>query len=112
MKNQNLSANHIKGTINPLGFYRHELPDAPLKKQGWNDGGLCPFHSDSNKGSFRVNTDTGAFKCYSCGTKGGDVIAFTMALHGLSIHTHWETIETGKAKHRVGKWVLLGGGKP
>jgi Helix-turn-helix domain len=32
--------------------------------------------------------------------------------HGLSIHTHWETIETGKAKHRVGKWVLLGGGKP
>jgi hypothetical protein len=25
-------------------------------------------------------------------------------------HTHWETIETGNAKPRVGKWVLLGGG--
>jgi DNA primase len=84
MKNQNLDANYIKSAINPLAFYRHELPNAPLKKQGWNDGSLCPFHTDNTKGSFRVNTDTGAFKCYSCGTKSGDVIAFTMALYGLS----------------------------
>lgn len=84
MKNQNLNADYIKNAIEPLAFYRHELPEAPLKKHGWNDGGLCPFHTDNIKGSFRINTDTGAFVCYSCGTKGGDVIAFCMALHGLS----------------------------
>jgi DNA primase len=84
MNNQNLDVNHIKCSINPLGFYRHELPNASLKKQGWNDGGLCPFHTDNAKGSFRVDTETGAFKCYSCGTKGGDVIAFCMALYGLN----------------------------
>lgn len=84
MKNQNLKSYSIKNAINPLDYYRHELPDAPLKKQGWNDGGLCPFHSDNSKGSFRVNTDTGAFTCYSCGTKGGDQIAFSMVLYGLN----------------------------
>jgi Helix-turn-helix domain len=29
---------------------------------------------------------------------------------GFNIDTHWETIYNGKAKHRVGKWVLLSGG--
>ena len=83
-KQFNLQTNYIKAAIEPLTFYRYELPDAPLKKHGWNDGGLCPFHTDSTKGSFRVNTATGAFVCYSCGTKGHDLIAFTMALHGLN----------------------------
>lgn len=29
---------------------------------------------------------------------------------GFNIFTHWETINNGKTKHRVGKWVLLSGG--
>jgi len=29
---------------------------------------------------------------------------------GHPIFTHWEKIDTGKGKHRVGKWVLLHGG--
>ncbi len=84
MKNQNLNANYIKNAINPLAFYRHELPNAPLKKQGWNSGGLCPFHTDKRPGSFQVNMETGGFNCFSCHVKGGDIIAFTMALHGLN----------------------------
>jgi DNA primase len=82
-KSQRLDANFIKSSISPLNFYRFELPDAPIKKHGWNNGGLCPFHADKNPGSFQVNTETGAFKCFSCGIKGGDIIAFTMALHDL-----------------------------
>jgi hypothetical protein len=29
---------------------------------------------------------------------------------GHQIHTHWETIDTGKAKHRIGCYVLFSGG--
>jgi len=80
---QNLHVDYIKSSINPFDFYRHELPHARLKKHGWNDGGLCPFHSDNKPGSFRVNLETGAYKCFACGMAGGDIIAFIMALHGL-----------------------------
>ena len=84
MINKKLNADYIKRSLTPFDFYSHELPGAPLKKHTWNDGGLCPFHADNNPGSFLVNLTTGAFKCYSCGTNGGDVIAFTIAAHGLN----------------------------
>ena len=75
--------NDIKNAVSPLDFYTSELPDVILKKYGWNDGGLCPFHADNSKGSFHVNTETGVYKCFSCGAHGGDIIAFTMALYQL-----------------------------
>ncbi|PPD41651.1 MAG: hypothetical protein CTY16_15785 [Methylobacter sp.] len=78
-----LNANFIKNSLSPLDYYRHELPTAKLKKHGWNDGGLCPFHADNHAGSFRVNIITGAFNCFACGAAGGDIIAFTMSLYGL-----------------------------
>ncbi|MFI3197922.1 MAG: CHC2 zinc finger domain-containing protein [Methylococcaceae bacterium] len=81
--NKKLNAEHIKNSLTPFDFYSHELPGAPLKKHDWNDGGLCPFHSDNKAGSFRVNLTTGAFKCFACGIAGSDVIAFIMALYGL-----------------------------
>ncbi|MGZ8915520.1 MAG: CHC2 zinc finger domain-containing protein [Methylobacter sp.] len=81
-----LNADDIKRSINPIDFYKFELPNAPLKRYGWNDAGLCVFHPDNRAGSFRVNTVTGAFICYACGVKGSGVIAFTMALHGLNFH--------------------------
>ena len=78
-----LSPDEIRQSVSPLDFYRHELPNAPIKKHGWNDGGLCPFHADNHAGSFRVNVMTGAFKCFACGAAGSDIFAFTMALYGL-----------------------------
>ena len=84
MRKHRLNADSVKHSATGADFYRYELPDAKIKRHGWNDGGLCPFHSDNTPGSFRINTDTGAFKCFACGTKGSDVIAFTMALHGLN----------------------------
>ncbi len=83
MFNKKLNADYIKRSLLPFDFYRHELPGATLKKHSWNDGGLCCFHADNKPGSFRVNLTTGAFKCFSCGIAGGDVIAFTMAVYGL-----------------------------
>jgi DNA primase len=82
-KKQNLSADYIKQNLTPRDFYRHELPDAKLKRPGWNDGGLCPFHGDNKPGSFRVNLTTGAYKCFACGAAGGDIIGFAMDLYAM-----------------------------
>lgn len=78
-----ISADTVRRSITPSDFYRHELPNARLKQPGWNDGGLCLFHSDNKPGSFRVNLMTGAYKCFACGAAGSDIIAFTMAVYGL-----------------------------
>jgi len=86
MAKPSISADDIRHAINPIDFYRHELPNAPLKRHGWNDGGLCPFHADNRPGSFRVNTDKGAFICFACGAKGGDIISFTMLQYELSFN--------------------------
>ncbi len=75
--------NYIKFSILPVDFYRHELPGATFKRNTWNLAGCCPFHDDKKPGSFYVNIETGAFKCFSCGGAGGDIIAFTMTLHGI-----------------------------
>jgi DNA primase len=83
MYNKKLNTDYIKRSLSPFDFYSHELPAAKLNKHDWNDGGLCPFHADNSTGSFRVNLATGAYKCFSCGETGGDIIAFTMAVHGL-----------------------------
>ncbi|WP_367027570.1 CHC2 zinc finger domain-containing protein [Methylococcus sp. ANG] len=56
----------------------------PRRESAWVDGGLCPFHTDTRPGSFRVNLATGAFCCFACGSKGADVIAFTQQHYSLS----------------------------
>lgn len=85
-------ANQIKDGINPTNFFRFELPNMPTPKKdnGWVDGGLCPFHKDRHAGNFRVNLTNGAFTCFSCGAKGGDIIAFMMLRYKLSFG---ETLE-------------------
>jgi DNA primase len=75
----------VKMHIPAADFYRAELPEMPSPRGGgWRNGGLCPFHDDNHAGSFRVNLETGAFTCFSCGTKGGDIIAFIQQRDGLS----------------------------
>jgi len=85
MKTARLQADGVKGSISPADFFRAELPAMPpMRGSGWRDGGLCCFHADKTAGSFRVNPDTGAFVCFSCGTKGSDIIAFIQIRDGLS----------------------------
>lgn len=73
-------------------FDKERLPDpvqyfdaAGLRLVGhgtWRSA-LCPFHDDTRP-SLRVNANTGAWRCMACGARGGDVIDFHRAKHGLS----------------------------
>ena len=72
-------------------FLRDHLPDAAtfyanegLKLVGrgiWRTT-ACQFHQGSD--SLRVNVQSGAFVCMAgCSARGGDVLAYHMAAHGL-----------------------------
>lgn len=45
----------------------------------------CCFHNDSNP-SLSINLKSGGFNCFSCGAKGGDVIAFHQQHLSLGFH--------------------------
>ena len=65
---------------NPADYYREQ----GLKLIGGGEwkSAVCPFHDDTRP-SLRVRLATGAFRCMTCGAKGGDVLAFHMQRHGL-----------------------------
>lgn len=54
----------------------------------------CKFHGGSD--SMRVNVATGAWVCMSCGEKGGDVLAYEIAVGGADF------VDAAKA---LGCWV-------
>lgn len=87
MRNQKYpDAAALKEAIQPHDFYLREqnLSRFAHKSVGWALAGICPFHDDRKEGSFKVNLKTGAFKCWSCGAHGGDIIAFLQKRDGLS----------------------------
>lgn len=54
----------------------------PLKKQGQNYKGLCPFHSEKTP-SFVVSPHKQIYHCFGCG-KGGNVFTFLMDKGGFT----------------------------
>jgi DNA primase len=80
---------------NPAEYFREQ--GLKLTGRGEWKSAVCPFHNDTRP-SLRVRLDTGAFRCMSCGAKGGDVLAFHMRRHGLLF------IEAAKA---LGAWGAL-----
>ncbi len=71
------TAENLKEKITSFDFYSRELEGIHLKlKPRWTEAGVCPFHQDNKKGSFYVNLQNGAYRCFSCGAKGGDIIRF------------------------------------
>lgn len=56
--------------------------EVPLKRQGREFVGLCPFHSEKSP-SFAVCPDKGFYHCFGCGAH-GDAIAYVMQAHGLT----------------------------
>lgn len=88
----NLS-NRSSRTAGPTrGFVRDHLPDpvSYYENQGLQLKGPrmapwrtaeCRFHGGSD--SMRIKVATGAFRCMACEAKGGDVLAFHMAMYGL-----------------------------
>ena len=87
-----------------MPFDRRNLPDAvsyyesevlKLTSRGKRRTTECQFHGGSD--SMRINTESGAFACMAgCGARGGDVLAYHMAQHGL------EFVEAAKA---LGAWI-------
>ena len=86
-------------------FIRDNLPDAAsyfeseglvltgLRSAKWKTTS-CTFHGGSD--SMRINTASGGWCCMACNAKGGDVLAYHMAAHGLDF------IDAAKA---LGCWV-------
>lgn len=77
-----------------MSFDRNRLPDPcgyfeghglKLTLRGKWRTTECHFHGGSD--SMRINTATGAWVCMSCGAKGGDVLAYEMAVHGVDFVT-------------------------
>ena len=88
-----------------MSFDRNLLPDptAYFEEQGLKLAGPrnakwktteCRFHDGSD--SMRVNRSSGAWVCMSCGKKGGDVLAYELAMTGADF------VDAAKA---VGAWV-------
>jgi len=73
-----------------MTFIRENLPDT---RSYFEDQGLtlrgngkwvtarCDFHGGSD--SLRINLESGGWCCMSCSQKGGDVLAYHIAAHGL-----------------------------
>ena len=53
----------------------------PLRRQGRNFVGICPWHDDSRP-SLQVNPDRGSWKCWVCNI-GGDIFSFVMQREGV-----------------------------
>lgn len=72
-------------------FEREQLPDPARYFEGaglhlygrgvWQSA-ICPFHDDTRP-SLRVNVATGAYRCMACSARGGDLLDFHRARHGL-----------------------------
>ena len=86
-----------------MGFERDRLPDPQsyFESEGLKLGRgkkwvttACTFHQGSD--SMRINLHSGAWVCMACNAKGGDVLAYHMAAHGM------EFIEAAK---ELGAWV-------
>ena len=75
-----------------LQFDRERLPRAVeyfqraglrlIGRGPWRSA-LCCFH-DEQRPSLRINVETGAYRCMACGARGGDLVDFHRARHGLS----------------------------
>jgi hypothetical protein len=89
-------------------FLRESLPNPQVYYEGqgltligkgpWRTT-RCDYHGGSD--SLRINIESGAFVCMAgCGARGGDVLAFHRAAHGLGF------VEAAQA---LGAWEDVGG---
>jgi DNA primase len=62
----------------------------PLRRQGRNFVGLCPWHDD-RRPSLQVNPERQSFKCWVCDV-GGDVFSFVMRMEGLEFREALEML--------------------
>jgi putative DNA primase/helicase len=86
----------VKAYVTPERYYGSHLNGSWGKAtgDGWHHWiGLCPFHNDKRPGSFVVNRGSGAFKCFSCGENGGDIIDFHMKSRDLGFKDAFKQLQ-------------------
>lgn len=66
MKFSNRSIEDIKDGVSLVDIIGQ---DVPLKREGNNWVGLCPFHNEKTP-SFKVEEEKRFFKCFGCDAKG------------------------------------------
>lgn len=68
----------------PRSFYENELGKlGRLNSKGWASANP-PCHKSKSKKSFVVDLRSGAYRCWGCGIRGGDVIDFLRWREGYS----------------------------
>ena len=96
LRTQKYAGNFSRALLPSLVTY-FEKQGIELKGGGaWRDA-ICPFHNDT-KPSLRVKVESGAYRCMSCGARGGDVLSFHMHKHGMGF------IQAAK---ELGAWVKV-----
>ena len=61
-------------------YYRPVLGELRFNASGWAQV-HCVFHEDEHA-SLSIHRERGAFRCFACGARGGDVLAFEMLRSG------------------------------
>lgn len=79
---------------NPTEYYRKQ--GVKLTGGGEWKNAVCPLHDDTRP-SLRVHLGSGAFRCWACGKRGGDVLDF-----------HRQRYELGfrEAAIQLGAWEM------
>ena len=66
----------------PASYYNKEFPGLKIKSE-WVKIKCC-FHQPDNHPSLSISMVNGHFRCFSCGAKGCDVVAFHMLRYKIS----------------------------
>lgn len=67
----------------PSSYYSKQFKNLKIKL-GWVSVKCC-FHDDDNP-SLSINLVKGCFRCFGCGAKGHDVLAFHRLRYGLNFY--------------------------
>jgi hypothetical protein len=87
----------------PLTYYEGQgLNIAKRGSKAWRATN-CPFCESRDNGN--INLDSGGFHCWGCAAKGGDIVAFHMAMHGVdfvdAVKALGAWVEDGKPANRA-----------
>lgn len=63
-----------------VDYYQPIFGELSFNASGWAQV-RCAFHDDRHA-SLSIHQGRGAFRCFACGARGGDVIAFEMLRSG------------------------------
>ena len=80
-----------KGGLDPgrlpavADYYRLVFGTLRFNATGWAQV-RCVFHEDSHP-SLSIHREHGAFRCFACGARGGDLLAFEMLHSGADFKT-------------------------